>query len=35
MYVMATGAQRPVLDDELARAGQGDHVVLAELEVGP
>jgi hypothetical protein len=35
MYVMATGAHLPVLDDRLARAGQGDHVVLADLAVRP
>ena len=35
LYVMATGAHLPVLDDELARAGQGDHVALTELAVRP
>jgi hypothetical protein len=35
MYVMASGAHLPVLDDELAKAGQGDHVVLTSLVVNP
>lgn len=33
MYVMATGAHLPVLDDRLAKLGQADHVVLTELAV--
>jgi hypothetical protein len=33
MYVMATGAHLPVLDERLAREGQGEHVVLTELRV--
>ncbi|HEV8633324.1 MAG TPA: DUF2723 domain-containing protein [Chloroflexota bacterium] len=35
LYVMATGAHLPVLDDRLAREGQGEHVVLTELRVRP
>jgi hypothetical protein len=35
MYVMATGAHVPVLDDELAKAGQGDFVDLAAVRVQP
>jgi hypothetical protein len=34
MYVMSTGAHLPVLDDELAKAGQAEHLVLTELRVG-
>jgi hypothetical protein len=35
MYVMATGAHLPVLDDRLAREGQSEHVVLTELTIRP
>jgi hypothetical protein len=35
MYVMATGAHLPVLDDRLAREGQSEHVVLTELRIRP
>jgi len=35
MYVMATGAHVPVLDDELAKIGQGDFVELTRLRVQP
>jgi hypothetical protein len=35
IYVMSTGAHLPVLDDALARAGQGDFVELGILRVLP
>jgi hypothetical protein len=35
MYVMATGAHLPVLDEELAKGGQGDFVELGTLRVRP
>ena len=35
MYVMATGAHLPVLDEELAKSGQGDFVELGTLRVRP
>lgn len=35
MYVMATGAHLPVLDEELAKAGQGTFVELGTLRVQP
>ena len=34
-YVMASGAHLSVLDDRLAKAGQGDYVVLTDLVVRP
>ncbi|HEY3083086.1 MAG TPA: DUF2723 domain-containing protein [Chloroflexota bacterium] len=35
LYVMATGAHLPVLDDRLAREGQSEHVVLTDLRIRP